>query len=569
MAINRISGNILADDLRRGANLAVQGNLLFVDVVNSRVGVLTSAPREDFDVGGNLRVGNVTIIESGNIDVGNIWINRVRDPVANSDAATKYYVDDVVSNVNVIISDGANTQQVFNGSTVTFVAAANQTDISVAATNIVTVGLADDVIIDQSLTVQGNISANNLLVNLAINSDSIAVLGNISGNDLTINNSVVAVDITALGNVSAAGNIAADGITGNSVIVDRANIGNLTFTDTTIGTVNSGANIALSVQDPGLVSIDTTTGLILPSGNTAQQPGSPVAGTVRFNTDSATIELWNGSAWLDLSENLSSLASQVITGDAANVTFDLDYTTTSTGIIVNTNGVLQLPDVAYSVSGNQITFAEAPLASDTVEVRFISRISTVTAITNGSGNSRVETVSNAATVSITGNIVPAAANVYSLGTASDRWSNLYLSGSTLTLGNIVIKNVTGNVISFLTADGVTPAVLDANAEIVSDAIQSGNSSVDFDGVNGNVDVSVNGNTLAVFSADRVTVAGNIQANTVTANVIGGFLQVAQYANATARDSAIPVPAAGMVVLTGTVFQGYTGAEWVNFTGFDN
>jgi hypothetical protein len=450
----------------------------------------------------------------------------------------------------------------------TFLAVANQTAIEVTATNNVTVGLADNVTINQDLTVQGNLSADNLLVNLAINSDSIAVQGNISGNYLIIN-SISTTDITASGNIEAAGNITANELTANIIVADTANIGNLTFTDTTIGTANSGANIVLAIQDPGLAVIDTTTGLILPSGNTAQQPEYPSAGTVRFNTDSVTLELWNGSAWLDLSENLSNLASQVITGDAANVTFDLDYTTTSTGIIVNTNGVLQLPDVAYSVSGNQITFAEAPLESDTIEVRFVSRMSTVTAITNISGNARVETLSNAPTVGITGNIVPAVANVYSLGTAANRWSDLYLSGSTLTLGNILIKNITGNVISFLTADGVTPAVLDANAEIVSDAMQSGNSAVEFDGVDGNLDVSINGNTLAVFSAEGLTLTGNIQAGTVTANVIGGFLQVAQYANATVRDSAIPVPAAGMVVLTGNVFQGYTGAGWINFTGFDN
>lgn len=35
-----------------------------------------------------------------------------------------------------------------------------------------------------------------------------------------------------------------------------------------------------------------------------------------------------------------------------------------------------------------------------------------------------------------------------------------------------------------------------------------------------------------------------------------------YADATARDAAITAPAAGMVVLTGTEFQGYDGASWV-------
>ena len=48
-------------------------------------------------------------------------------------------------------------------------------------------------------------------------------------------------------------------------------------------------------------------------------------------------------------------------------------------------------------------------------------------------------------------------------------------------------------------------------------------------------------------------------------VVTGPLKLPVYANNAARDAAIPSPTAGMLVFntTGTKFQGYTGAAWVD------
>ena len=64
MAINRISGNILQDNLQRGANLSIQGNLVYVDVDNVRLGVNTSSTTHTLTVAGNARIGGINI--SGN-----------------------------------------------------------------------------------------------------------------------------------------------------------------------------------------------------------------------------------------------------------------------------------------------------------------------------------------------------------------------------------------------------------------------------------------------------------------------------------------------------------------------
>jgi len=50
----------------------------------------------------------------------------------------------------------------------------------------------------------------------------------------------------------------------------------------------------------GGLAIDKDSGLVLPSGTTAERPASPDAGTIRFNTTEGTVEGWDGSQWLNL-----------------------------------------------------------------------------------------------------------------------------------------------------------------------------------------------------------------------------------------------------------------------------
>ena len=76
MAINRISGNILQDNLQRGANLSIQGNLVYVDIDNVRLGVNTSATTHTLTVKGNAHIdgvelsGNSISADSGVLELG-------------------------------------------------------------------------------------------------------------------------------------------------------------------------------------------------------------------------------------------------------------------------------------------------------------------------------------------------------------------------------------------------------------------------------------------------------------------------------------------------------------------
>ena len=68
----------------------------------------------------------------------------------------------------------------------------------------------------------------------------------------------------------------------------------------TVGTLAS-ANLGLAslagATFTGNVILNTTTALELPDGTTAQRPGSPVNGMVRYNTTLSTFEGYKAGAW--------------------------------------------------------------------------------------------------------------------------------------------------------------------------------------------------------------------------------------------------------------------------------
>jgi hypothetical protein len=64
-------------------------------------------------------------------------------------------------------------------------------------------------------------------------------------------------------------------------------------------------------------------------------------------------------------------------------------------------------------------------------------------------------------------------------------------------------------------------------------------------------------TTVTIAADNFQVEGSVG--------MGKVLQLPVYADNAARDAAIPSPQPGMMIFnsTGTRFQGYTGAAWVD------
>ncbi len=358
------------------------------------------------------------------------------------------------------------------------------------------------------------------------------------------------------------------GVTGKSIYIVGAryvgpfgvgggsSIGNLTVTDTTISTSNAGSDIVLEVTGNGTVNIDTTTALQIAVGNTAQRPGTPSTGDLRFNTTNTSVEVYNGTSWENIGEDTTTITSQTFSGDNSTVAFTLNATATTASVIVSINGTVQAPATAYAVSGTTLTFTEAPASGDDIEVRQISATTTVTAIQNVSGNAIVSALDNQDTVQITGNLLPSANATYNLGSDTARWNDLYLAGSTLILGNVVMKNTPGgNSIAFYGPDGTTPATIDANVEIVSDSIAAGTSNVSFAGGGGNVQIIVGSTQTGTITstganiAGYITATGNITANNFNGNVTGDLTGTAD--NADALSSPVTVALTGAVTGSAT------------------
>jgi hypothetical protein len=173
-------------------------------------------------------------------------------------------------------------------------------------------------------------------------------------------------------------------------IPSGANIGNLQISNTTITTTLGNGNITLTATGTELVQISGTSGVVVPSGNTAQRPNPALTGTLRINTALAQIEAWDGSDWISAgTAPLPVISDQQITPDGSTATFTLDYDTNQESILVSLNGVGQLPGTAYTVTGNSLAFTQAPAPADIIDIRFLSVTTTNDMIINSSGNARV------------------------------------------------------------------------------------------------------------------------------------------------------------------------------------
>jgi hypothetical protein len=272
--------------------------------------------------------------------------------------------------------------------------------------------------------------------------------------------------------------------------------GNLTFSNTTISTSLSSADIVIAPTGTGVVQMYGNTALWLPTGNTTARPTNASAGYIRFNTDTNNFEYFDGTNW-DV-PGAATITSATINPDGTSNTYSLGYTTTSAGIIVSINGTLQQPGNAYNVTGNSITFTETPLTTDTIEVRKISAgITSVTSLQYGATNS---VTLDGANVTIQGNVLPSANVTYDIGSPTQRWRTGYFSANTINLGGATI-GVVNNAFTF--TSGGTTQTLSTNGASTSNTFTS--STVTIQG-----NLAVNGNVTTVGNVAGQYILGSAQ-----------------------------------------------------------
>jgi hypothetical protein len=178
------------------------------------------------------------------------------------------------------------------------------------------------------------------------------------------------------------------------------------------------------------------------------------------------------------------------------------------------------------VTGNSLVFTEAPEVSDVIDARLITTTTSVISISNTSGNAVVEVIETAPTVQITGNLLPSANVTYDLGSNTMRWNDAYFNGTSITLGNVIIKNNTGNTIGFFGPDGTTPATIDST-NIDTTTIANGTSSMAVIASGGNIRANVGGATVQTISSGGVEITGDLSVTgnaTLSGNILGDRIQ---------------------------------------------
>lgn len=334
------------------------------NVVLTRVGNLLVDDTRLYTAGGNITINPY----DGNISVANSRITDLNQPISNSDAATKSYVD------NSIATAGR----------------------SIVAYNS-TVAIYDD---------------------------------NVSPAWIT-----TVVDGTEVANITIA----------NTEIYNTLKINSIAVSANTIA---SSGNIILNPAYPGLVKIYGNTAVQIPAGDDQDRPDDPIEGYIRYNTSRTGIEYWDGIAWQISGE--VNIISDIFTPDGVSNVFILTANTTTQGVLVSINGTVQRPQSAYTVSNNAITFTEVPLTTDIIEVRTLATGAALSSDTLGYDNSLI--VADGVNLTVTGNLIPSANITYSLGSQTNQWRDLWLSGNTLYLGGaaITISNgqlsVSGNTV---------------------------------------------------------------------------------------------------------------------------
>ena len=243
---------------------------------------------------------------------------------------------------------------------------------------------------------------------------------------------------------------------------------------TNSSTANIGTLASLTVS--GNISMTGTGAIDIAAGTTAQRPGSPSSGMLRFNTTSGEFEGYDGSSWGEIggstggtgSADLLDIASSSGTGGGSatfNGTayrFKLVTKGTSTAVTpvnaeilrVSINGVMQQPNDGtgqgnmtdgYVVSGTDIIFDSAPPSGSTY---FIVNMGTQIAVGNASTSTIADESSDTTcfplfATAATGDLALKSGSNLTFNAATGLLAATIFSGSGASLTNLPSSALTG------------------------------------------------------------------------------------------------------------------------------
>ena len=514
------------------ANTAA-GLSLIGTVFNAKVDGVTTA----FDGG-----GNISVKASANLTTPNIGAATGTSLSATGDITGGNLLTGGVISATSTITSAANIAggNLLTGgvisATSTITSAAN-----IAGGNLLTAGLISAT---STITSAANITGGNLLTAGLISATStITSAANITGGNV----------LTA-GLVSATGNVTGNYILGNGalltgVITSVANINNGT---SNVTVVSSGGNITVGVGGTGNVAVFATTGEYITGELSAS--GNVTGGNL------LTAGLISATSTITSAANITG--GNVLTGGLVSATANVTGGNILTGGIISATGNITGGNVTatnyYYANGVAIinyTAATTPPASPSTGWQWYNTSTDVLYeyITDGTTPYWVDVSSPAfsngpaGNMSIGGSLLPSANVTYDLGSTTNRWKDLWLSGTTLYLGDAVLSasgtsvslgtgNVTGGNVTtagIVSATGnITGSYIFGNGSQLTgvDATQiiNGTSNAKVSGSGGNIAVTIGGTAnVGVFYTGGLSITGDLAVTgnaTLSGNILGDRIQ---------------------------------------------
>lgn len=115
--------------------------------------------------------------------------------------------------------------------------------------------------------------------------------------------------------------------------------------------------------------ISGSTSVVVPVGDAADRPDSPVFGSFRYNTSIGTLEFFNGTVFKPVGiSGEVDIVVDTATGDGSTLTFLMSIAPSDAEqIIVFVGAIYQNPST-YTVNNLDITFTSAPPPGETINI---------------------------------------------------------------------------------------------------------------------------------------------------------------------------------------------------------
>jgi hypothetical protein len=498
------TGNVTGGNIVTGGLITATGNINGANINTAQV---ASTGGITITSGGS---SDISLAAGGNISAGTNYINNVVDPVQNQDAATKNYVDNLVTTAisyheAVFVATTANLATT-TGGTITYAqpnGAGNGVGATISTTgafNLIDTGNVQTIGTRILVKDEGNAVLNGIYVwsnaTVITRSSDADTYGPANANTLSINDYFFVQD----GSVNK----------GSAYIVDAPS-GTITF-----GT----SNIQFAQFSQSQVY----------SANT--QAGISLVGTVfsaKVDNDTTAFD-GGGNISVKAGANLVTPNIGAATGTSLNVTGNVTGGNLTTAGLITATG---------NVTGGNINTAGAVSATGNVNSGNVN-----TAIVSATGNVTGGNLLTGGLISATGNVTSGNVNTGIVSASGNVAAAGFTGGNVSVTGNVIAQNFIGNISGNIDAAG-------------------SNTQVQFNDTGDILGASAN------FTFDKATnilaVTGTVQGTTVSAtgNVIGGNVSTAGLITATGN-----ITGANLILTSGTIDGPAAGRITINASDLD-